>query len=72
MKITLEGLSRRQRMIADLLWNCGDEADMQRMIDAMPPEYKQSAETVRELMIAAVFDTHMDVDANVKDYISSL
>lgn len=67
MKIILEGLDAQQRQIADLLWSCDDERAMQQMIDAMPAEYRQMAVSVRELMIAAVFDTHMEVDPRVKD-----
>ena len=72
MEITLHGLTRQQQQIADLLWSCDDEQAMQRMIDAMPAEYQQSAVTVRELMIAAVFDQHEDITDAVKDYCRSL
>jgi len=65
--IHIEGLSKQDVQICTLLWNCDSIADVDRMVNAMPPAYKQRAEVMRELMTAAQLDTvevvHEDVQA---------
>jgi hypothetical protein len=72
MSITLEGLTEQQRQIADLIWNCDTQADVDQLIRSLPPAYKQDAETVHELMIAAVMDSYEGVTEDVKDLISRI
>ena len=72
MAITLEGLTRQQSQIADLLWNCETQEQVQTLIQSMPPEYKQAAAVVHQLMIAAVMDQHMEITEDVKDTISRI
>jgi len=64
--IKLEGLSKQDVQICSLLWNCDTLAAVDAMVSAMPPAYKQRAQVMRELMIAAQLDTVEDVDANVQ------
>jgi hypothetical protein len=64
--IKLEGLSKQDVQICTLLWNCDSIEAVERMVSAMPEAYKQRAEVMRELMIAAQLDTVEDVDANVQ------
>ena len=70
--ITLEGLTPTQYKLADMLWSCESQADVQQLILALPAEYKKEAETVHTLMIAAVFDQYEDVTDDVRDLIQSL
>ncbi len=72
MTIELRGLTRQQSQIADLLWNCDSQEDVQRMIAAMPTGYREDAVVIHQLMIAAVMDQHMEITADVTDLISSL
>lgn len=72
MTITLQGLTKQQYQIADLLWGCDTQAQVQAMIAAMPAAYKQDAETIYELMIAAVMDQHTEITEDVKDAISRI
>jgi hypothetical protein len=72
MPIRLEGLTRQQRDLAELIWQCEDTPDIDRLIEALPATVQKDAELVRELMIAAVFDQHEEISSEVKDYISSL
>lgn len=72
MSITLQGLTRQQYQIADLLWNCDTQAQVQTLIHSMPPQHKQDAETIYELMIAAVMDQHTEITEDVKDIISRI
>jgi 23S rRNA C2498 (ribose-2'-O)-methylase RlmM len=60
MTITLEGLSKQQHQIADLIWSCDTQEDVDRLIQNLPPEYQRDAVTVHELMIAAVMDQYQE------------
>ena len=62
--IKLEGLSKQDVAICNLLWNCASEEAVEAMVRAMPPAYKQRAVLMRELMIAAELDTIEDVYAD--------
>ena len=69
MTIELRGLTRQQYQIADLLWSCESQADVQQLIHSMPAGYKEDAITIHQLMIAAVFDQYEDITEDVKDII---
>ena len=70
MTITLTGLTPQQSKLADMIWSCDSQQDVERFMQALPPEYKRDAETVHQLMIAAVFDEHTEIHADVQDLIS--
>jgi hypothetical protein len=70
--IKLEGLSKQDVQICTLLWNCDSMEAVDAMVSAMPSAYKQRAEVMRELMIAAQLDTVEDVDANVQALLHSI
>lgn len=70
--ITLQGLTAQQHELADMIWSCDSQEDVTRFIQSLPTEYKRDAELVHELMIAAVFDQHMEVTDYVKDLCHSL
>ena len=72
MTIELQGLSQQQSQIADMIWCCDSQEDVQRLIRNLPPAYQQDAETVHELMIAAVFDQHEEIREDVKDLIRGI
>jgi hypothetical protein len=72
MTITLEGLSQQQYQIADMLWSCESQEDVQRLLRAMPAEYRQDAQTIHQLMIAAVMDQHTEITEDVKAIIRSI
>ena len=59
--IKLEGLSKQDIQICNLLWNCDTLEAVDAMVKAMPPAYKNRAVVMRELMTAAQLDTVEDV-----------
>ena len=63
--ITLQGLSKQDVQICNLLWNCDTVEAVDAMVAAMPPAYKQRAEVMRELMTAATLDQVEDVNENI-------
>ena len=72
MSITIEGLTKQQRQIADLLWSCDTQEAVHQLIQSLPPEYKQDAVAIHQLMIAAVFDQYEDITEDVEDLISRI
>ena len=59
--IKLQGLSKQDVAICNLLWNCQSVEAVEAMVKAMPPEYKKRAVVMRELIVAAELDTVEDV-----------
>jgi hypothetical protein len=64
--ITLTGLTPRQRLVAELLWNTNDLAEVERLCGL-----DRDARIVRDLIIAAELDEHMEVTDSVKELIDS-
>ena len=63
--IRLEGLSKQDIQICNLLWNCDTLEAVDAMVKAMPPAYKNRAVVMRELMTAAQLDQVEDVHENI-------
>jgi hypothetical protein len=63
--IQLQGLSKQDVQICNLLWNCDSVEAVDAMVNAMPPAYKQRAEVMRELMTAATLDQLEDVHEDI-------
>jgi hypothetical protein len=63
--IKLEGLSKQDVQICNLLWNCDTVEAVDAMVSAMPPAYKQRAQSMRELMTAAQLDQVENIHADI-------
>ena len=63
--IRLEGLSKQDIQICNLLWNCDTLEAVDAMVKAMPPAYKTRAVVLRELMTAAQLDQVEDIDERI-------
>ena len=70
--IRLEGISKQDVAICNLLWNCRTEEAVDTMVRAMPPAYKQRAVVMRELMIAAELDNLEDVHEDLTQYLQRI
>ena len=70
--IRLEGLSKQDVQICSLLWNCDSVEAVDRMVNAMPPAFKNRAVVMRELMIAAQLDTVEDVHEHITALLHSI
>ena len=68
----IEGLNRKQRALADIMWAMVGHAQVETFIRALHAKDRQDAETVCELMILAYIDQHMGVDDSVKSIIDNL
>jgi len=72
MSIELHGLSKQQYQIADMIWSCESQQDVDKLIQNLPQAYKQDAVVIHQLMIAAVMDQHMEITEDVKAVIASI
>jgi hypothetical protein len=70
--IQLQGLSKQDVQICNLLWNCDTVQAVDAMVAAMPPAYKQRAEVMRELMTAATLDQLEDVHEDITAYLQRI
>jgi hypothetical protein len=67
--ITLQGLTREDVKICDLLWGCDTDIEVNNLIQMMPPAMGDRALVLRELLIAAELDSYMEVADEVRDYL---
>jgi hypothetical protein len=72
MSIQIEGLNKRQRAIADVLWMMNTKADALRFIASLEPQTRRDAETVIEMMQLAVIDECDSIDDSVKSMLDRL
>ena len=70
--IKLEGLSKQDVQICKLLWNCDTIEAVDAMVNAMPPAYKQRAQSMRELMTAAQLDQVKDIHEDITHYLQRI
>ena len=63
IEFTLEGLTPRQIILADIIWACEEMADIQKFIKTLPTcAMQQEARSVVELMkMAAVEQCYEDI-----------
>jgi hypothetical protein len=68
--IKIEGLTRRQQMICDLLWSCDYLDDVERLIKAMPDDAQHDARVMFELIIAAEYDEIMEITPEITELLN--
>lgn len=66
--ITLEGLTPRQKAIADLLWNTTTLEE----VNALERTLGKDVVLVKELIIAESLDEYMEVSPFVKNFLEEL
>jgi hypothetical protein len=71
--IQLEGLNKKQRAFADILWGMNTQEEVERFMLTLPIDDRNQCQTVLELIILAymdeVDDTH-DADMVIADIMS--
>jgi hypothetical protein len=53
--ITIQGLTKKQKLIADLIWNCDSEAAVLALIRALPVD--EDRRTAKTLMLLMIWDS---------------
>lgn len=54
--ITIEGLTRKQKMLADIIWALDTQDQVRNFIASLPPKDRNEAQVVCEMMILAFID----------------
>jgi hypothetical protein len=63
--ITIEGLNKKQRALADIMWAMNGREQVEAFIKALHPKDRKDAETVVEMMVISFLDDITDTqDAN--------
>lgn len=68
--IQIEGLNKKQRMFADIIWSLDTQDQVQAFIRSLPKADRDQAQVVCEMMILAFFDEVDTVDAQTIDIIN--
>ena len=71
MAITIEGLSKKQKALAEIMWGMDNKEDVLKFIHSLPTEDRKQAQVVCEMMVLALFDEVETVDDVVVDLINS-
>ena len=69
MTIAIEGLNKRQRAIADILWGMNGKEEVMAFITSLKGPTRQEAETVLELMLWAVWDECSEITTETKSIV---
>lgn len=60
--ITIEGLTTKQRIFADVLWGLNGEEEVERFLKLLTPSDRREARVVIDMMLAAMFDEAVTAD----------
>jgi len=72
MNIQIEGLNKRQKILADILWSAGSISQVRKFINSLPDQDKRDAATIMELIKWAILDEIEIVDPEVIEIIEGL
>lgn len=71
MTIQIEGLTKKQKLFADLMWSMDGKDEVEAFIRSLPKKDREQAQVVCELMILALFDEVETVEQEVVELINS-
>ena len=63
----IDGLSQRQRAIADVLWMINGRDQVDLFLKSLEKDTRRDAEVVIEMMIASLMDEITEIEPEVKD-----
>jgi hypothetical protein len=69
--IVIEGLSKKQRLFADIMWSLDSTDQVTTFIRSLPKKDRLQAQVVCELMILACIDEVDSVEDSTVDLINS-
>ena len=71
MDITVAGLNKRQRALADILWGMNGREEVDSFINSLKGPTKKEAQLVLEMMMLSVWDNIDTVDPEVAELIDN-
>lgn len=60
VEFELYGLTPRQKLLADMMWQCPEWADVEQLMKALPPRDRQDCEGIIEMMKMAIVEQCYD------------
>lgn len=71
MAIVIEGLNKKQRALADIMWSMDGKEEVMGFIRSLKGTNRQEAETVLELMLWAIWDECGEITTDTKELIDT-
>lgn len=62
MTIQIEGFTKKQSMLADVIWACETQEQVANLIASLPKRDRIEAQIVLQMIVTATFDQSMDTD----------
>ena len=72
MAIVIEGLNKKQRALADIMWSMDGKEEVLGFIRSLKGQNRQEAETVLELMLWAIWDECGEITTETKELLDNL
>ena len=69
--IQIEGLNKKQRMFADIIWSLDTQDQVKAFIVSLPEKDRKQAQTVCELMILAFIDEVETIEESTIELINT-
>lgn len=70
MTITITGLTARQCLLADVIWQCDSALQVQAFIDSLKDQDRSDAVAIRTMIIQEYLESNIDEYADqARDYI---
>lgn len=69
--ITIEGLTNKQRLLADIIWSLDTQEQVCSFIATLPARDRREAQLVTQLMILAFIDEVDSIDPETVELINS-
>lgn len=70
--ITIEGLNKRQRMLADIIWALDTKEQVTAFIQTLPDKQKKEALVVTQMMVLAFIDEVDTIEDSTVELIDNL
>jgi hypothetical protein len=68
IEITIEGLSERQRVLADMIWACDSKAEIDLFIKSLPNKaLKTEAQVIIDMLLIATIDQCYDGNGSLAE-----
>lgn len=72
ISIKIQGLNKKQKLLADLMWSMDDKDQVLTFIQSLGPSDRKQAQLVCELMVLALFDEVETIEPSTIDFINSV
>ena len=72
MTIVIEGLNKKQRALAEIMWNMNGKEEVMGFIGSLKGSNRQEAETVLEMMLWAIWDDCGEITTDTKETLDKI